>query len=45
MHKMPESMTRKKEDLFVELYMAEDSKETFAQLPNKLKTKLIGVKK
>jgi len=29
----------------VELYMAEESQETFAELPNKLKTKLIGVKK
>ena len=45
MHKLPEYVTNKKEDLFVELYMAEESQETFAELPNKLKTKLIGVKK
>jgi len=44
MHKLPEYQTRKLEDKFVQLYLEEGSRETFAALPNKLKTKLIGNK-
>ncbi len=44
MHKLPEYQTRKLEDKFVQLYLEEGSRETFAALPDKLKTKLIGNK-
>jgi hypothetical protein len=44
MHKLPEYQTKKLEDKFVQLYLEEGSKETFAALPDKLKTKLIGNK-
>ena len=44
MHKLPEYQTKKLEDKFVQLYLEEGSKETFASLPDKLKTKLIGNK-
>ena len=44
MHKLPEYQTRKLEDKFVQLYLEEGSRETFAALPKKLKTKLIGNK-
>ena len=42
MHKLPEYQTKKLEDKFVQLYLEEGSRETFAALPKKLKTKLIG---
>ena len=44
MHKLPEYQTKKLEEKFVQLYLEEGSRETFAALPNKLKTKLIGNK-
>tara|TARA_B100000497_G_C7546951_1_gene330767 strand:+ start:103 stop:525 length:423 start_codon:yes stop_codon:yes gene_type:complete len=44
MHKLSEYQTKKLEDKFVQLYLEEGSKETFAALPDKLKTKLIGNK-
>ena len=44
MHKLPEYQTRKLEDKFVQLYLEEGSRKTFAALPDKLKTKLIGNK-
>jgi|TARA_R100000329_G_scaffold101244_1_gene83489 hypothetical protein len=42
MHKLPKSETDKKADLFVKMYMEGEARKTFDELPQKLKTQLIG---